>query len=843
MKFNNKNIAIAFFLSFVVSHSSKADEYFHSDLLKIGGGIPENSELSGSEYLSFLGSSSIPPGKYFMDVFVNNEILGQRMIEFIIVEKNNRSDIYPCLSASDFYDLGLKIENNNKINERYDCVDFDEIDGVVYNIDWQFRALNISMPNIYIDRDRQWEARKGLWDDGISNAFVNYNLFGYKRNDSKHTRYLNLRSGVNIGPWRYRNYSVWQDGYNNKSKWNSISNTISRSIISLDSELTLGDSNSNSRVFSGFGFRGMNLRSSDQMRPNWESSYVPAVSGVAASDSLLTISQAGNVIYQNKIPAGPYSISDYYPASYGGELEVRLEGVDGKVNEFTIPFASIPVLERKGRVKYDLSVGRYRSSYWAGDINKNVAQLDMSYGLTNFTTIYGGWQASADYQSYALGFGQNLGVLGAIATDIKFLNYKIRENDLKEKKSSQALQINYAKGISETNTSIILDWRKALDDHYLSLSESMDGFYSNEREKSHFGLSINQGVPDNWGSISGSFYQVKYQNGSRINTYNIGYSNSYNGISYGLYWQYNNNVYRSNYLYEENKSNTNQVMFTVSIPLSRSDNAIWAGYSVSRANSGHVQQTANLSGSALDSRFNWGVNQGYGNHGYGYTGSARASYLGSKGTVSVGYGYSHADKSTDINYGLSGAVTLSEYGLTLSPERAETNAMIVAPGAEGISIINTYGVSTDGSGNAVLSGLSAYRSNRISIDVNSIPDDVDLKSTINIDLYPTKGALVLSEFKTEIGYKVFFKINNEKLPVGSKAYINGSDDHIMLGSFNQLFAVVDEKDGNVKIEWGTKETVQECSFTYDLNVIQAISGYYYMDVDCLREAEGNELRS
>ncbi|PPS59339.1 hypothetical protein CRX72_22350 [Pantoea sp. BRM17] len=60
--------------------------------------------------------------------------------------------------------------------------------------------------------------------------------------------YLNLRSGVNLGAWRLRNYSSWSD--NGRSRqWNSINTYLQHDVKSLNAQFVAGDSYSPAGVF------------------------------------------------------------------------------------------------------------------------------------------------------------------------------------------------------------------------------------------------------------------------------------------------------------------------------------------------------------------------------------------------------------------------------------------------------------------------------------------------------------------------------------------------------------------------------------------------------------------
>ncbi|WP_306461978.1 FimD/PapC N-terminal domain-containing protein, partial [Klebsiella pneumoniae] len=82
--------------------------------------------------------------------------------------------------------------------------------------DFQFGAqrLAISIPQAAIDLPARGYVPPDMWDEGITAAMLNYSLSGANsrarsgagtRSDSQ---YANLRPGINVGPWRLRNYTT-----------------------------------------------------------------------------------------------------------------------------------------------------------------------------------------------------------------------------------------------------------------------------------------------------------------------------------------------------------------------------------------------------------------------------------------------------------------------------------------------------------------------------------------------------------------------------------------------------------------------------------------------------------
>lgn len=93
--------------------------------------------------------------------------------------------------------------------------------------------------------------------------------------------------------------------------------------------------------------------------------------------------------------------------------------------------------------------------------------------------------------------------------------------------------------------------------------------------------------------------------------------------------------------------------------------------------------------SLTNNALNWNVQQGYSTQGVGYTCNMNADYKVTYGEITTGYSY---DKnSSRLNYSLQGGMVAHADGITLSQPLGETNVLVKAPGAKGVSIQNQTG--------------------------------------------------------------------------------------------------------------------------------------------------------
>ncbi|MCV5714828.1 fimbria/pilus outer membrane usher protein, partial [Escherichia coli] len=58
--------------------------------------------------------------------------------------------------------------------------------------------------------------------------------------DDDDNYYLNLRNGINLGAWRFRNYRPL-NSYDGNGDYHSVSNYIQRDIMALRTQIMIGD--------------------------------------------------------------------------------------------------------------------------------------------------------------------------------------------------------------------------------------------------------------------------------------------------------------------------------------------------------------------------------------------------------------------------------------------------------------------------------------------------------------------------------------------------------------------------------------------------------------------------
>lgn len=206
---------------------------------------------------------------------------------------------------------------------------------------------------------------------------------------------------------------------------------VQRAIIPLKSELVMGDGNTGSDIFDGVGFRGVRLYSSDNMYPDSQQGFAPTVRGIARTAAQLTIRQNGFIIYQSYVSPGAFEITDLHPTSSNGDLDVTIDERDGNQQNYTIPYSTVPILQREGRFKFDLTAGDFRS----GNSQQSSPFFFSGHGTRRFTTgIYCLRRDAIICQLHRLllGLGRNLGNWGAVSLDVTHARSQLADDSRHE---------------------------------------------------------------------------------------------------------------------------------------------------------------------------------------------------------------------------------------------------------------------------------------------------------------------------------------------------------------------------------------------------------------------------
>lgn len=837
-------------------NSVYAEEFFNPALLSnIPGTVADLSQ--------FENNSGQAPGVYRVEIYLNNDYIGSQDIRFNLpddTEKNNAetqpqppddSGLQACITRElvEKLNINLSAFPLPEVTDKDTCIDLAKlVSQAGSRFDFEAQQLYISIPQIALKNTARGYIPPDEWSNGIPALLTTYHFTGgNSQYTDSHTRnnsyFLSLNNGINAGPWRLRNNATWN--YNSghgqhNNHWQNISTYLQRNIIPLKSNLLMGDSYTPSEIFDSLGFRGFQIASDDNMLPDSLRGFAPTIRGVANSNAKVIIKQNGYVIYQGFVPPGAFKIDDLYPMSSSGDLVVSVTESDGSVNQFTVPYSTVPILQRQGRIKYAITSGEYRT---ASDLQgkPRFGQATLIWGLPAGVTLYGGSQLASNYRAFALGLGRNWGNWGAASLDITQANSILAD---KSHHDGQSLRFLYAKSMNDLGTNLqLLGYRYSTQGFY-TLSDtayrSMSGYHLrpdsesegdtynyldyynlNFSKKGKLQLTVTQQFGENGTLFVSGNRQTYWHTNETTDLLMAGYNGHWHGVSYSVNYAYNTAPGLS--------SADKRIAFSVSLPLSQllpdtqshsaalgvANNA-YATYNASRNNRGAFTQQAGVSGTLLAERnLNYSVQQGYGNHGAGGNGNAGLRYQGSYGNSNVGYNYSQGYRQ--FNYGISGGIVAHRHGITFSQPLGDTNILIHAPGVKNVAVENATGVRTDWRGYTVLPYATTYRRNRVALNIDTLKDNADIESTA-VNVVPTQGALVQADFITHIGARALITLtqtNGKPVPFGAMVTATEGSGNSIVGEKGQVYLSGLPLTGSLDVVWG-KGAHQQCQVTYQL---------------------------
>jgi len=805
----------------------QADIYFNPRFLS-------DDPSAVADLSDFEKGQEVAPGTYRVDIYLNDTLMTTRDVAF--KRAQNGHNLQPCLTRGQLSDMGVNISGVEGINAvaADACVPLAElIPDSTTRFDVGQQRLYLTIPQALMGNSARGYIPPDLWDNGINAGLLNYSFTGNsaRNNTSGSTNYayLNLQSGLNFGAWRLRDNSSWSytsggNGANNRNEWQHINTYLERDIVPFRSRLTLGDSYTEGDIFDGINFRGARVASDDNMLPDSQKGFAPVIHGIARTTAQVTIRQNGYDIYQNTVPPGPFVIDDLYAAGNGGDLQVTVRENDGSTQVFSVPWSTVPVLQREGHTSYAVTAGEYRS----GNDNQQEPkffQTTVLHGLPAGWTVYGGTQLADRYRAFNAGVGKNMGEFGALSVDVTQANAKLADDSDHQ---GQSFRFLYNKSMLNTGTNFqLVGYRYSTQGYYTfadSTYRQMSGYEIQTQDgvmqvkpkfTDYYNLAYNKrgklqaSVTQQFGSgaslyLSGT-HQTYWSTSETDQQLQAGFNSTIEDISWSLSYSLSKNAWQP--------GRDQMLAFNINIPFShwmRSDSkSVWrnanATYSMSNDLKGRMTNLAGVYGTLLeDNNLSYSVQTGYaggGNGNSGASGYTALNYRGGYGNANVGY--SHNDGYKQLYYGVSGGILAHADGVTFSQPLNDTAVLIKAPGAANVRIENQTGVKTDWRGYAVQPFATEYRENRIALDTNTLANNVDIVDAV-VSVVPTHGAIVRADFKANVGVKLIMTLthNGKPVPFGAMVSSDNNKSSSIVADNGQVYLSGMPLEGTVQAKWG-----------------------------------------
>lgn len=749
---------------------SSQNNCYAEDAIEFNTQFLDVAEGSKIDLNRFSRKGYVMPGKYTLQVMVNQSQIAQDNVITYAAEKGDSNNSVPCLSPALVAQFGLRADIFDKLQwiNSGACLQSHQLDGFDTQTELGKSTLTVIIPQAYLEySDKDWDP-PSRWDDGIAGVLFDYNINSQWQHSEHHSgdQYDvsgNGTLGANLGAWRFR--ADWQASYRHEDEdsnddaseyssspterdWDWSRYYAYRAIPSLGAQLKLGEDSLISDIFDSFNYVGGSLVTDDQMLPPNLRGYAPDISGVARTNAKVTVTQQGRVIHESQVPAGPFRIQDLNEA-VSGDLHVRIEEQNGQVQEYDVSTASIPFLTRPGQLRYKIAFGRPQN--WDHQVQgSGFAAAEASWGIANGWSLYGGGIGESDYQALAIGVGRDLAVLGALSFDLTHSRAVLPQGSEygDGMVHGNSFRASYAKDFDDLDSRLTFAGYRFSEENYMTMDEYLEAQNADDtqvrtgHDKEMYTLTYSQNLVDLNVNAYVNFTHRTYWNRPSQDSYNLTVSHFFSigdvrNISLSV------NGYRNEY---DNETDDG-VFISLSVPWG---NDRTLSYNGSFSGDDNTHQVGYYE--RLDDRNNYQINVGHGNEGATMDGYYRHTANFADVDASMNY-----QEGEYVSGGLSlqGGATLSAQGGALHRSGINGGTRLLIDVDDEANIpVGGYDTPayTNYFGNAVLTDVNDYYRNQVRIDLTRLPENAEaINSVVQATL--TEGA---------IGYRHMEVISGEK---------------------------------------------------------------------------------
>ncbi len=801
MSINKTLTSLLTLTSTLLANQAEAVE-FDTRLL---AGASQDADLS-----RFYRLSDLPAGQHSFDIYVNNNWKGRFPLQL---------GEQPEQIAIRYYDasaLGINLARFPKQQNTAQLLSLRSlVQGGSIRQETDTLSMKLSVPQAHIIHAENGYVDPQFWQQGESALLFSYNTTYYRsqfKSESAASRddlYAGLNSGFNLSGWQLRDNSTFSHYSGRDSHWRNNTRYLQRGFSSITSTLTGGDFYSPSNLFDSIRLRGVSLASDTNMLPNSQQGFSPVVRGVAQTNALVKVLQGGNVIYQESVPPGAFSLDSIQPTGSGGNLVVIVKEADGSEQSFTVPFSAVPNMLKPGIAKYSLLAGKVNQSNTS--YAPEFMQSSLQYGFNNLVTGYAGAIISNNYRAYLLGSGWNLPI-GAVSVDITQADaHFIGRNE-----SGQSYRIAYSKLLDATATNFTLAAYRYSTQGYYSFT---DAIYTHEgyrqlaerqpdiqsphggqpdepldmntldalrsaRPRNTFNLSLNQRLGDNLGTLFFSGTQRDYWT-ERGNSreYQLGYSNAFGKVDYNL---------SASRVRNADRDEETRYYLSINVPFDASEQAAYLSSSMLMADSHYQQSQLSISGvSGESNQLNYtlsAANQPGGVNMAGVSTSFRTSLS------TLGGSYSEATDYRQAGLSARGSLVAIPWHILAANEIGHTLTVIDAPQAAGLMVNGDKSIITNQDGLALVPYATPYRQNALTLSDTNDASGAEIINNVGHTV-PFYGSVNRVKFATDRRQSYILSVtfpDGKPLPFGTEVIDQTGEAVGYVGQASVLYIKMDQ---------------------------------------------------
>jgi len=783
---------------------------------------------------------NVMPGAYRLDVWVN-----QRLVDRLDVVFQEREDgrAAPCLTRSQFRRLGILPPQADAQSQKNmpaehpaqpaqeaqasqvtqavtDCLDVVEhVPGAQVDVRMGALRLDLRVPQALLRRAPRGYVNPADLDAGATVGFINYMGNHYHvwqpARKAQGSSYVSLQGGLNLGLWQWRHQSSvnWMQGA--RRRWKSVRTYVQRPLPEIGSHITLGQAHTRGRFFSGVQYFGAGLATDERVRPDSQRGYAPVVRGVANGNARVSIRQNGNEIYQTTVPPGPFVISDLYPTSDSGDLEVEVREADGRVVRYVLPFAAVPESLREGQSHVEAAVGR---THEAGE-NSLFGDVVYQRGLSNAVTWYAGLRLAEGYRAALVG-GVYTSQLGALGADLTGSHARLSARyAAKDIARGWMLRLSYSSTIAATGTTVTLANYHHSSTGYQDLASVLGARrarfparQSRGWQRNRFDVRVNQQAGALGHVFLSGSLQDYHDDRPRDVQYQLGYGTAWkNGVSVHMVLL-RRHVLRAG---ASSRGGRRETTMTVSLSIPLGANLPSFSTTTGLGAGASTQLQGAFSGTLDDAQtlhYSLGGSVGRQARQAHWVGNLQKRF--SIFTLGVGASQSRAARQMSAN--VQGALAVHAGGLTLGPYVSDTFALVEAKGATGAKLMNSQ-TRIDANGYALLPALTPYRYNQVMLDPDGMSTAAELVDGEQ-RVAPYAGAVAKVTFAIRRGQALLIRaIQRDGVPVpfGAEVLDETGAAVGMVGQGGHIYVRTANQAGHLTVRWGTS-AADQCVASYQI---------------------------
>ncbi|MGI1247899.1 outer membrane usher protein [Raoultella ornithinolytica] len=772
------------------------------DEIQFNTDVLDTQDKSNIDLSHFSRRGYVMPGEYTFSIMVNKDILREEQI-VVYPDGENGQDSLICLTPEQISRFNLKTSVIDDLRwlRAGECLDKTSLEGLEMRVDLAKDTLYLSIPQAWLEFTApNWDP-PSRWDDGIAGMVADYNLNMQTQHSQNGVDSQSFSGtgvlGANLGAWRAR--ADWQANWNKRGSYTDKDFSFSRyylyrAIPSLKARLTVGEDYLSSDIFDTFRFSGVSLNSDLSMLPPSLRGYAPEVTGISRSGGKVTISQQGRVLYETQVAAGPFRIQELNDA-VSGTLDVRVEELDGSVQVFQVTTASVPYLTRPGALRYRLAAGK--PSEWEHRMTGPIfSSGELSWGVANGWTLYGGMVFGGDYNALSIGSGRDLYLLGALAFDITQSRAALpAEGTL----SGTSYRVSYSKTFDEYDSQVTFAGYRFSERDFMSMSEYLDARYGNgtsHSPKEKYTVSFNKRFRDLGLSTYINYSHQTYWNSADNDRLSLSLSRyldigPFKNMSMSL------SVYRSEYYSFKDDG----AYVSLSLPIGNGTSLSY-GATVNRSDNTHRVSYYGR----VDEHNSFQVSSGISRSGptaYGYY-----TWLGDSAQVQANASY-HSGSYSALGMNVTGGLTMTPEGGAAhrSNARGGSRVLVDTAGVSGVPV-KGFGASvkTNAFGKAVIADVNSYYRNPIRIDVDKLDDNADITRSVS-QATLTEGAIGYRQFDVISGGKAMAfirKADGSFPPFGASVMNEKNQETGVVNDEGSVWLSGIQPNGKMTVKWDGK---------------------------------------